>query len=226
MGNVIGQILPLAVGVALSPVPIAAVILMLFTPRARGNGSAFALGWLLGIAVVMTILLVVSGAGDVATSDAGGPSTTVGWMKVALGAVLIVLAVRRWRNRPRGDDTPEPPRWMKDLDTFTPVKSLLLGALLSGVNPKNLALILAATATIAAGGLSGSEEAVVTVIFIVLASITVVTPVVAFLVMGERASTALRSAQEWMMTNNNTVMAVILVVFGVKLLGDGISIVS
>ncbi len=39
MGSDIGQILPLAVGVALSPFPIIAVILMLFTPRALiGDG--------------------------------------------------------------------------------------------------------------------------------------------------------------------------------------------
>jgi Sap, sulfolipid-1-addressing protein len=47
----IGQPLPFAVGVALSPAPIAAVILMLITPRARANGPAFILGWIVGIAV-------------------------------------------------------------------------------------------------------------------------------------------------------------------------------
>ncbi len=40
MGEAIGQALPFAVGVALSPVPIIAVILMLVTPRARANGPA------------------------------------------------------------------------------------------------------------------------------------------------------------------------------------------
>ena len=44
MGEAIGQSLPLAIGVALSPVPIIAVVLMLTTPRARANGPAFLLG--------------------------------------------------------------------------------------------------------------------------------------------------------------------------------------
>ena len=49
MGEAIGQSLPLAIGVALSPIPIIAVVLMLTTPRARANGPAFVLGWLVGL---------------------------------------------------------------------------------------------------------------------------------------------------------------------------------
>ncbi len=52
MGDAVGQVLPMAVGVALSPVPIIALILMLVTPRARVNGPAFVVGWLLGLAIV------------------------------------------------------------------------------------------------------------------------------------------------------------------------------
>ncbi|MCZ7531303.1 MAG: GAP family protein [Acidimicrobiia bacterium] len=226
MGSVVGQILPLAVGVALSPFPIIAVILMLFTPRARSNGSAFAVGWVAGLTVAVIVVLALSSASDTATSDSGGPSTTVGWLKSVLGVLLLFLALRRWRRRPPGGETPEMPRWMSAIDGFTPVKSLALGAALSGLNPKNLALTVAAAATIAAGGLSTGQEVAVSVIFIVLASITVVTPVVAFLLMGERAEGALTSAKDWMAANNDAVMAVVLVVFGIKLIGDGIGILT
>jgi hypothetical protein len=60
MGEAIGQILSLGVGVALSPVPIIAVVLMLGTPRARVNGPAFLLGWMAGLAIVGTVVLLVS----------------------------------------------------------------------------------------------------------------------------------------------------------------------
>jgi hypothetical protein len=63
MGEAIGQSLPLAVGVALSPVPIIAVVLMLTTPRARTNGPAFVLGWLLGLGVVGAVVLALAGPG-------------------------------------------------------------------------------------------------------------------------------------------------------------------
>ena len=45
LSQAIGSLLPSAIGVALSPVPIIAVILMLGTPKARSNGTVFALGW-------------------------------------------------------------------------------------------------------------------------------------------------------------------------------------
>ena len=54
MGEAIGQLLPFAVGVAISPLPIVAVVLMLVTPRARSNGPAFLAGW---IVVMVAILL-------------------------------------------------------------------------------------------------------------------------------------------------------------------------
>ena len=66
MGSVIGEVLPVAVAVAVSPVPVIAVILMLFTPEARTNSVAFLLGWLLGLIVVGSIVLI---AGDVASDD-------------------------------------------------------------------------------------------------------------------------------------------------------------
>ena len=49
MGQAIGDLLPAAIGVAISPVPIIAIILMLGTPKARSNGPAFAAGWVIGL---------------------------------------------------------------------------------------------------------------------------------------------------------------------------------
>ena len=68
------------------------------------------------------------------------------------------------------------------IDGFTPVRSLGFGALLSGVNPKNLALTLAAAATIAQAGLDGGETAISIAVFVVIGSLTVAGPVVFYLV--------------------------------------------
>jgi hypothetical protein len=45
----IGQVLSLGLGVALSPLPIIAVVLMLATPRGRVNGPALVGGWIMGV---------------------------------------------------------------------------------------------------------------------------------------------------------------------------------
>jgi threonine/homoserine/homoserine lactone efflux protein len=61
MGDVVGQILSFAVGVAVSPVPIIAVVLMLTTDRGRVNGPAFVLGWIAGLALAGTAILLLAG---------------------------------------------------------------------------------------------------------------------------------------------------------------------
>ena len=218
----IGQIRPVAVAVAASPVPVIAVILILFTPQARSNSVAFLFGWVLGLTVVGSIVLI---AGDFASDDSG-ESTTSGVVKLVLGLVFLLLAVRNWRSRPKAGEDPELPGWMATIDDFGAAKSGGTAAFLSGVNPKNLALTVAATATIAAAGLTTGEQIAVFAVFVAIASITVAAPVLVYLIMGERVQDGLNSLKGWLIANNNTVMAVLFVVFGAKLLGDGISILS
>lgn len=221
MGEAIGAVLPLAVGVCLSPVPIIAVVLMLATPRGRANGGAFILGWVVGLAAVGTIVLLVSsGAG---ASQAGTPATWVSIVKLVLGAALVVLAVRQWRGRPRGDDAPALPGWMHTIDSFTPVKSVGLGVLLSAVNPKNLLLTVAAGAAIAQAGTSSGGEAVALAVFVVLGTVGLGLPLAIALVMGARARALLDGMRSWMAAHNTAIMSVILLVIGAKLIGDGIA---
>jgi threonine/homoserine/homoserine lactone efflux protein len=152
MGQAIGEILPLAVGVALSPVPIIAIILMLGTPRARSNGPAFALGWLVGLTIAGGVMLVI--ASGSAQEDGGGPATWVSVLKLVIGVLFLLLAARTWHGRPRAGQEAAMPRWMRAIDRFTAVRSLVFGVLLSAVNPKNLALTIAAAAAIGQTGIS------------------------------------------------------------------------
>ena len=64
MSDTLSQLLPSAVGVAISPLPIIAVVLMLVTARGRVNGPAFLLGWMTGLVMVGAVLLAVASGGD------------------------------------------------------------------------------------------------------------------------------------------------------------------
>jgi hypothetical protein len=221
MGEAIGQALPLAVGVAVSPMPIVAVVLMLVTPRARTNGPAFLLGSILGVAVVGGIVLAI--ADPAGASDDGAPATWVSVLKLVLGVLLLAFAVKEWRGRPRPGDDIEMPKWMAALDTFTPARSVAIGAALSSVNPKNLLLIVAGAAAVAQTGISGGDEAIAWAVFTAIASLGVGTPVVLFFALGDRAAEPLDALKTWMAANNTAIMAVICLVIAAKLVGDGIS---
>src|SRR4051812_29030546 len=107
--------LPAAIGVAISPLPIVAMVLFLVTPRGRVNGPAFLLGWLVGLAILGAIVLALSDGAD--ASEGGGPATWVSWLKLALGLLLLLLAVKQWRGRPKVGAETEMLRWMGALDS-------------------------------------------------------------------------------------------------------------
>jgi hypothetical protein len=129
MGDAIGQVLSFAVAAGLSPIPIIGVVLMLGTPRARVNATAFVLGW-------------------------------VNVLKLALGVLLLVVALRQWRGRPKEGERPKTPKWMATVDSFTAARSAALAVALAAINPKNLILVVGAAAAIAQTGASTGDQVV------------------------------------------------------------------
>jgi threonine/homoserine/homoserine lactone efflux protein len=221
MGEAIGNTLPMAIGVAISPIPIIAIVLMLGTPRARSTGPAFAVGWLVGLTVVGAIVLLLA-SGNAADDD-GSAATWTSVLKLVFGVLFLLIAARTWRTRPAPGQEAAMPRWMQAIDTFTAGKALGAGVLLSGINPKNLALTLAAATAIAQTEIPGGEQAIALAVFVLLGSLTILAPVAIYMAMGARATEILDGLKNWMAAHNAAIMTVVLVVLGAKLIGDAIS---
>jgi threonine/homoserine/homoserine lactone efflux protein len=220
VGQAIGEVLTYSVGVAISPVPIIAVILMLFTARARVNGPVFAAGWAFALALISGVVYFTSDAADAATDTAA--SDTVAWGQILVGVLFLLLAARNWRNRPKPGDEPAVPKWLAGIDGFTWKKTLVLALLLAGVNPKNLLLSAGAGAALAQAGVSTTEAIVALIVFVALGTSTIAGPVIYYLAAGERAKAQLDSVKGWLAINNATVMTVPFLIFGVSLISKGI----
>jgi threonine/homoserine/homoserine lactone efflux protein len=221
VGQGISAVLTFAIGVAISPVPIIAVILMLFSQRARVNGPAFLAGWVVALAALSTIVYVVSHDGNVATSSTA--SDSVSWGKIVLGVALLTLARRNWRTRPAPGEEAAMPKWLASVESVSPVKAFGLAVLLAAVNPKNLILTLGAAAGLAqVQGLSTTDAVVAIAVFVVIASLTIAGPVLYALFGGEKAKASLDSAKAWLTTHTAAVMAVLFLVFGVDLIAKGL----
>ncbi len=218
--DAIGGFLPAAIGVALSPIPIVGVILILGTPRARSNGPAFAVGWILGLVVVSVIVVVVAGGSDDPGSSA---SDSVDWVTLLLGLALFSMAGRQWRSRPKKGEQPTMPKWMSAIDKVDPLRAFGLGAALSAANPKNLALTAAASGSIAQAGLGTTDTAIAIAVFVAIGSLTVVGSVLFYVFGGDAATKPLASMQEFMAEHSNVIMMVVLVIIGAKLVGDGLA---
>ncbi|ASD22563.1 hypothetical protein B7495_11085 [Cryobacterium sp. LW097] len=193
---------------------------MLLSPKARGTSIAFLIGWVLGVVVAVVVLTFVSSLLPGSDNDASKPINGV--IKIILGALLLLLATKQWRSRPRTSAEPPLPKWMAAIDSMTPVRGLLLGFALSGVNPKNLLLGAAAGMAIGSEGLSAGEASLTIVIYTLIAASTVAVPVIAYLVASNQMARPLEELRTWLVHNNATVMAVLLLVIGVVLIGKGI----
>jgi threonine/homoserine/homoserine lactone efflux protein len=220
MGRGIGEVLTFAVGVAISPAAIIAVILMLFSDRARVNGPIFLLGWVVALSALVTVVYVISDQSNAGSSNTS--SDSVSWLKIALGVTFLLLARREFRKRPPPGGEPKMPKWMKRVDALTPVQALGLGVLLGVVNPKNLALSVGAAAGLGQLGLSTTDAVVSLIVFVVVGSLAIAGPVVYYLVGGERSKTELDHLKSWIDRHNDAVMAVLFLVFGVALIAKGI----
>jgi threonine/homoserine/homoserine lactone efflux protein len=112
---------------------------------------------------------------------------------------------------------------MRALDQFSPVKAAGAGVVLSALNPKNLVLAVAGAAAIEQTGSSTSHQVLAYGVFVLIATAGVGAPVLIYFAMGDRSRELLDRLKNWMARNSALIMAVLLLIIGVKLIGDGIS---
>lgn len=219
MKEAIGAVLAFAVGVGVSPIPLVAVILMLFTERSRVNGPLFLLGWVLGLSVVAGGAYLLASA----IGPGGDPEGTQGvaWAKLALGVLLLAAAGRKWRNRPRAGDDEEMPAWMAKVDTFGPAKAFGLAVALSA-NPKNLLLAAGAGSSLAQLDLPAIEVVLALAAFVVIGSLAVAVTVGYDVVGGAGARRSLDALKAWLALHNAAVLAVLYLVFGAVLVAQAL----
>lgn len=221
MRSVLGELLPLALGVAVSPLPVIAVLLILLGPRARTSSIGLAAGWLAGV-VVATGVFVIVGRSFLAPDDhAHSASPMLGWIKLFLGTVLLGAGIRELLSHKTSSATE--PRWMATVDTLNPLAAAGVGFALMAINIKNIALCAAAGITIGSAGLRISGATGCVAMFSLLAATTVIVPVIGSHLAADLLRQPLSHAQQWLQVNHDVVIAVLLVLLGTVLIGTGIA---
>ncbi|MCB0870960.1 MAG: GAP family protein [Solirubrobacterales bacterium] len=223
MGEAIGQTLPLAAAVAISPFGIVAAVLMLTSGRGSGNGLAFLIGWFAGLMVVGGLLILLGRGAD--ASSGGQPAEWTGYAKILLGLLLLVVAHRQ-RTKKADDGEPKSPKWLNRISTLNPPGAFSLGVGLGAVNPKNLVLTMGAAAAITGTGSPTDEQVLSLLAYALIGSLGAAVPLGIYYFMGDRAEGMLERLKERMARNNGVIMAVICVLIAAKLIGDGISTLS
>lgn len=216
MFDLFTEVLPIAIAIALSPFPIIPTVLLLLTPSARANSLSFLAGWAAGIFVATWVFVVLASV----IEGFENPPVWASWTRIVLGLLLVGFGGWQWVRR---GNQKESPAWMQSIDSMGPGGAARLGLVLSAANPK--VLLLAAVGGLAIGN-DYAEFATITLVvflFTAVAVSTVATPVVGYLVVGERALGPLRSAKNWLEPNSAVVMAVVIAAIGVLLVVKGAS---
>ncbi|WP_240362221.1 MULTISPECIES: GAP family protein [unclassified Streptomyces] len=146
--------------------------------------------------------------------------------------LLVLFGARQWHRRPKDPSQGRLPKWMAAMDRLTPVKVFGLGLglglalALAALNAKNAPLTIAAAASIGSAGLPVGQEITSPAIFVLIATLGLLAPPGVYMVEGERAKTTLGDWKDRPAQHNVAVMAVLFFVIGLKLLGDGIGILT
>ena len=220
MASEFGDVFAAAIAVAISPVPIVAVILILFSEHSRRNGILYLLGWVLGLLICICAVLILPEGLDFkrgSTLAAAGAA-----LRLVTGLVFVIAAFAVWLRRPKTGEAHPLPAWTNRIEGFSGVQALLLAIGLAVINPKNLALAFSAILSIVEAGALPRQARLALAMFVFVGSLTIAVPVFYRLVAGKQADQQLHAWKEWLVYNNSTVIFVVLLMMGTMIIGKGL----
>lgn len=217
MWQTLVQLLPIGIAAAASVVPIMATILILVSDRRDGSAVPYAGGWVIGAAAF--VLLATVAAQFLPDGRPRQRDTAVGVAEVIVGGALMLLGVVALVRR-RRPSAARVPGWMSKVDSLDPLPAFGLGMALN-VRPKALLLAVAAGLILHTASLTPEAAAVGITFFTVLATSTVVLPVLLTVLSPRRMQPRLHAAHAHLVDWGTVVTGVAMVVVGALLLVAG-----
>jgi hypothetical protein len=209
----------IGLAVALDPLPLTAFLIVLPSQRGVLKGAAFVFGWLVSLAVVVTISVVATGNNPPRPETA--PTLAALAVKIALGVVLVVIAIRRRREmRTQPRKPKKPPKWQEHVDNMSPWFAL---GLAPAIQP--WVLIGAGAATVVEAKLSNGASYLVLILYCVLASSSYLTMEIYAVFRPAQSQAFLAGFRAWI--DNHTDQAIVLgsLVLGLWFIANSLSLI-
>jgi threonine/homoserine/homoserine lactone efflux protein len=208
----------IGLAVTLDPLPLTAFMIVLPSKRGTRKGAAFTFGWLVSLAIVVTVTVLATGNNPPKPSTA--PSLAALAVKIALGVVLVVIAVRHIRARSRPKPPKKPPKWQEHVDGMSPWFALALAPTL-----QPWALIGAGAATVVEAKLSSWESFLALFFYCVLASSSYLAMEIYAVVRPAKSQALLARSRTWIDTHTDQVIIVGSLIIGSWLIADDIYLI-
>jgi hypothetical protein len=210
----------IGLAVALDPLPLTAFLIVLPSQRGARKGAAFVFGWLISLAVVVTVSVVATGNNPPKPETA--PSIAALAVKAVLGGVLVVIAIRHRREMRRQPKKPKkPPKWQEHVDNMSPWFAMGLAPAL-----QPWVLIGAGAATVVEAKLSSWESYLALFLYCVLASSTYLAMEIYAVFRPAQSRAFLASFRAWI--DNHTDQAIVLgsLIIGLWLIANSLSLIA
>jgi Sap, sulfolipid-1-addressing protein len=216
----LGHILPISVAVALSSIPITATILILLSPNRNRSSIPFLIGWVLGLAAVVSIFTIFAQA--LPTIASNHPELAIGIAQMIVGLALIVFAIISWRRSINKPNSESLPRWLRAVSSLGPFSAFGL-ALALNIRPKALLLAAAAGLSLRGDNLSFGSQTIAIIVYTVISASTVAVPIIFTLISPTKMEVRLVAVRAWLTRNNRTVTILIMIFIGVVIFADGLT---
>lgn len=198
------------------------IVLVLMSARPVRAGLSFAVGWLAALTIAVGLVAWLT---DTVADDAKATRDGVDLLQLAVGLLFAGLAVRYWRQRPVPGDPPHRPAIVDRIAAMSPAGLVVTGVGAALANVKNLPLVVSAGSLMGGSGLVPGSLAAAVAVFVVTASLTVLIPLLAVVIAGpQRSAESLKSVENWLLANLNTITVVLLAVLSTVLIGRGLDL--
>ena len=215
-------LLPSALGIAISVMPLLFLILMLTSRRGLTNAISFEIGWFLAIVVMVGILVSVFDRLDFSSQSA--PTTAAVAIELVVGGGLLLIGLYRLLKRKQAED-PKPPRWMNLIDKVNPWLAFAVGVGSIVFNAKNLAFLLVGVSSILRAQLGPLQWIITTCVYALIASSTMLAPLVILVTDRDHGDERLERLRLWLIRHNSRVMGGLFVFLGLPLFVDALQAV-
>ena len=219
LGSLLGSLLLLGIGAAISPWPTAVCIMFLSTRSPLTKALAYLIGYSSVLVVIGILALTLFGGGGY---ERGDRSAVVGGaLDVVIGGLLLIVALTLWVKRP--DPSAHPPRWMSTFDSIGTGGAFFLGLFMMATNFSSLPLYIAGLKDIVTANLSLASNILVLALFILLVVVELLVPILVYTRSPRRGGELLSAARQWLEKNNWLISIFMLVFYGILLLAKGIT---
>jgi hypothetical protein len=205
----------IGLAISIDPIPLTAYLVLLPSKRGVVKGAAFIFGWLVSLAIVVSVTVLATGNNPPRPQTA--PTLAALAVKIAIGVALLYIAVRQRRKMGQPKKPKKTPKWQTGVDNMSPWYAIGIAPL---VQPWGL--IAAGAATVVQAKIDSFESFLALFFFCVIATGSYLALELYAGFRPEQSQAFMGQIRNWIDTHTDQVIIIGSLALGFWLIGNSI----